>query len=202
MRGMSRDLADRSGHLAGLVLAAGAGSRFGGPKALASDEHGPWLPRAVSTLLAACDHVTVVLGAEAEQAERMLAHAFTADAPVATVVAESWAEGLSESLATGIRSLGDAPHAVLVTLVDLPELRAEAVLRVARDAHPAALRRAVYGGRPGHPVLLGAEHWPTLLEELHGDRGAGPYLKAHGAEDVDCTDLGGGGDVDERPAAG
>lgn len=199
---MSRDLAAPPSALAGLVLAAGAGTRFGSPKALAADPRGAWLPRAVLTLLdGGCDRVTVVLGAEAEAAEQLLADTFTDEAPVTSIRAAEWAEGLSHSLAAGLRSLGDDTVAAVVTLVDLPALRAESVVRVATDAHPAALRRAVYDGAPGHPVLLGRDHWPALLESLHGDRGAGPYLRANDTEEVDCSDLGGGQDSDAPAGA-
>jgi molybdenum cofactor cytidylyltransferase len=47
-------------------------------------------------------------------------------------------------------------------------------------------------------VLVGRAHWRPLAAAVRGDMGAGPYLRAHGATAVDCTDLGGGDDVD-RP---
>ena len=69
------------------------------------------------------------------------------------------------------------------------------------DAARHALARAVYGGEPGHPVLVGRAHWRPLADAVRGDTGAGPYLRAHAAVAVDCTDLGGGDDVDRAGPA-
>lgn len=175
----------------GLLLAAGAGRRFGGPKALARDASGrPWLRLAHDALVeGGCTDVTVVLGAAADEARALVPDG------ARVVVADDWERGQSASLAAGLRALPPAV-AVAVTLVDLPGQTAAAVARVGHDARPASLRRAVFGGRPGHPVLLGRDHWADLLDVLAGDEGARTYLRSHGAEGVDCTDLGGGEDVD------
>ncbi|GAA2249196.1 nucleotidyltransferase family protein [Herbiconiux moechotypicola] len=191
----------------GMLLAAGAGRRMGRPKALVSDpESGvPWLHQGVRTLLSGgCDEVVVVLGAEAHRALALLAE--LGPAPVTSVTAADWADGLSASLRTGL----DAAErmraaAALVTLVDLPGLTAASVARVLATAQrPAtALAQATYDGRPGHPVLIGSDHVGALKATLHGDRGARPYLRTHAALAIDCTDLGGGDDVDTfHPASG
>lgn len=109
-----------------------------------------------------------------------------------------WAEGLGASLAHGLRSLaeGDA-EAALVHLVDLPDVTAAVARRLLEDeGGSSSLRRAVYEGVVGHPVLIGRDHWEPLIATLSGDRGAGPYLRAHGAEQVECGDLASGRDVD------
>ncbi|ASN51723.1 NTP transferase domain-containing protein [Sinomonas sp. R1AF57] len=183
--------------MVGLVLAAGAGRRMGSPKALVADDGGPWLARAaLLPLSAGCARVLAVLGAAAEEARQLL----PADPRIVPVVAPAWASGMAASLRAGIEAaaaIEPAPNAVLVTLVDLPSLQEEAFRKVlAGPVDPGSLRRAEYGGRPGHPVLIGRDHWAPLLAELAGDRGAGPYLAAHGAEAVDCTGLGGDLDID------
>lgn len=116
------------------------------------------------------------------------------------VVAEDWAEGMSASLRRGLAAATETDAtAVLVTLVDLPHLLPEALHRVTAAASgPAALARAVDGGHPGHPVLIGRDHWPALAASLAGDTGARAYLTAAGAVLVDCTGLGSGRDVDAR----
>jgi CTP:molybdopterin cytidylyltransferase MocA len=179
------------------VLAAGAGSRFGMPKALARRRDGtPWIRHATEVLLeGGCSEVVVVLGARAADAFAQV------PASAWTVVAADWSSGQAASLRAGLTACaaGDA-GAALISLVDLPDLTPDAVRRVADDADPHALRRATYGGVPGHPVLIGRQHWASLAAGLGGDSGAAAYLQANGVVPVDCTELGGGADVDEVPA--
>jgi CTP:molybdopterin cytidylyltransferase MocA len=180
----------------GLLLAAGAGSRMGRPKALVADPDGTaWLPRGVGTLLdAGCDGVTVVLGAAVAEAEALLPD----DPRVAVVEATDWAAGMSASLRAGLRSAATTrADGVLVTLVDLPDVGSEACRRVLAAARgPEALARATYAGAPGHPVLLGRDHWDGVLAVAGGDRGARDYLAGHDVLDVECGDLATGRDVD------
>ena len=174
----------------GIVLAAGAGTRAGGPKALLRMPDGaPWLELATTAILeGGCARVIVVLGAQALAARPLV----PADERVTTVVAMEWERGIAESLRTGLAAAdGDA---ALVTLVDLPGLQSAVVERVLAASGP--LRQATYGGRPGHPVYLAAQHWVPLAATLEGDRGARPYLVAHGVDEVDCTDLHHGRDED------
>ena len=185
---------------AGLLLAAGAGRRMGRPKALLRDARGvPFLDRAVGLLLAGCDTVTVVLGARADEARALLEEAgWCADPAVDVVVADDWAEGMGASLRTGLTALAAGPNdAALVTLVDLPDVD-EAVLRrvLGTVSGSEALVRATYDGRPGHPVLLGRDHWAGIVATAEGDRGARTYLAAHEPVACECGDLASGRDVD------
>ncbi|WP_343043615.1 nucleotidyltransferase family protein [Rathayibacter agropyri] len=181
----------------GVVLAAGAGRRAGGPKALRRDDAGtPWVEHAVRRLEAVgCRRVLVVLGAEADRARLLV--------PVSAgiVVAEDWSGGLSASLRAGLAAArADAARgdAALVTLVDLPDEPASVGARLLASAPPTpgVLARAVFAGRPGHPVLLGREHWPALIATVHGDSGARDLLRAAGAREVECGDLWSGIDRD------
>lgn len=179
----------------GLLLAAGAGSRMGLPKALVRDAQGEsWLVRSVEMLRAGgCHEVAVVLGADADLALSVLA-----DATNKVVVAEDWAEGMGASLRTGLAAL-DSEHidAVLLSLVDLPDVGADVVRRLlAQDLTPASLIRASYDGRPGHPVLLGRDHWDGVIATAVGDRGARDYLATREVELVECGDLATGRDQD------
>ena len=192
--------------VAGLLLAAGAGRRMGGPKALLRDERGvPYLDRAVGRLLDGCDTVTVVLGASADEARGVLAEAgWTDDPDVDVVDAAYWDEGMGASLRAGLTALGEGrADAALVTLVDLPDVDA-AVLRRVLDAASAAtgpteaLVRSTYGGRPGHPVLIGRDHWTGVVATAAGDEGARSYLEAHHPVLCECGDLATGRDLD-RP---
>ena len=164
------------------------------PKALVTDDRGSWLVRGVELLRdGGCARITVVLGAEAVQARSLLA-----DLEVHVVIADDWAEGMGASLRTGLRSLdGSGDDGVVLTLVDLPDLVPEVVTRViAADDGPAALARAAYDGRPGHPVLLGRDHWAGVIETAVGDQGARAYLADRDVTLVECADLATGRDVD------
>jgi CTP:molybdopterin cytidylyltransferase MocA len=178
--------------LTGIVLAAGAGTRMGTPKALLRTPQGrPWLDIAVELLReSGCDAVLVVLGAA------------MVEVPVGStaVIAADWAEGMSASLRAGLRAvstLPDSSDAALVSLVDLPELPASVARRIVEvPVTAASLRQAVFEGRPGHPVLIGREHWDAAIDSLGGDRGARRYLVDHGVVEVECGDLFDGHDVD------
>ena len=187
----------------GIVLAAGAGTRFGRPKALVlADDGEPWVARAARLLAqAGCDRVIVVLGAQAEGAASLVPPAIPVTGrpeptPVQVVVAADWELGMSESLRAGLAEATGT--AALVTLVDLPDLPLAVVDRVLADVTTDVLRQAMYDGRPGHPVLVGRAHWDAIVRDLSGDRGARAYLAAHGVDEAECSDLFDGRDVD-RP---
>ena len=89
-------------------------------------------------------------------------------------------------------------RAVCVHLVDLPDVTAKVVSRVLEQAPADAgvLARATFGGRPGHPVLIGSSHLPAIIDGLTADRGAQDYLVRLGVVGVECSDLATGRDRD------
>jgi CTP:molybdopterin cytidylyltransferase MocA len=179
----------------GLLLAAGSGTRMGKPKALMRDaDDTSWLTRTVSVLQeAGCDPVTVVLGAAADQAVPLLA-----ETGATVVVAEDFTEGMGASLRAGLRAItGSNAVAAVVMLVDLPDITAEVVRHVAtRVTRADQLVRASYSGRPGHPVVIGRDHWAAVADSVSGDQGARDYLASHGVVDVPCDHLATGRDRD------
>ena len=179
----------------GLLLAAGAGRRMGGPKALRVDADGTsWMVRSARALLdGGCSDVTIVLGAAADEAAPLLARL-----EVSVVVADDWAEGMGASLRTGLWALdGSAADVAVVSLVDLPDVGPEVVARLLTAGTGAdLLARAAYGGRPGHPVLLGRDHWGAIADQASGDAGARDYLAAREVTLVECGDLATGVDRD------
>ena len=176
------------GNVAGLVLAAGEGRRFGGPKAPVVIDGERLVDRAVRVLReGGCDPVYVVLGA------------WSGDVPDAVTVANpDWSEGMGSSLRAGLVSVDPLVDVdrVIVTLVDLPGLTGEAVARLA--ASPARIAQASYEGKRGHPVMLGREHFEGVSSAAQGDRGARDYLRAHSDEVslVEVGDVASGEDLD------
>jgi CTP:molybdopterin cytidylyltransferase MocA len=170
---------------------------MGGPKALVEIDGEPLLRRALGALAGGgCTPLVVVLGAAADAAAALVPDG------VRVVVAPDWAEGMGASLRAGLRALeGTAADAAVVHLVDLPGVGAAAVGRLVAAAGPAALARAAYGGKPGHPVLLGREHWAAVAAGARGDAGARAYLAGNPAVAlVECGDVASPGDLDTPEA--
>ncbi len=173
---------------AGVLLAAGAGRRYGMPKVLGAQ--GQWLASGVDALhRGGCDDVVVVLGAAIVDVP----------APARAVIAEDWSEGLSASLRAGLTAV-DADYAAILT-VDTPDIGADVVARVLSAARSSSsgLARAHYADTPGHPVVLARRHWAGLLGRLHGDEGARSFLAERAdVVAVACDDLATGTDIDVR----
>jgi nicotine blue oxidoreductase len=168
----------------GLVLAAGAGRRYGEPKAGVLWQGERLVDRAIRLLhQAGCEDVIVVLGAWVAPLD-----------DCRSIVNPHWSSGMASSLRCGLGAMAGAsmddlapPMRAVITLVDLPGLTAEAILRV-RSRHES-LVAACYSGHRGHPVLIGEEHWLGLKTCLRGDRGAGFYLKEH-SQDLQLVEVG------------
>jgi molybdenum cofactor cytidylyltransferase len=176
--------------IGGLVLAAGAATRFGAPKQLAELDGVPLLEHALRAIMAApVGRVVVVLGSGADE--------ITAGVDLhgaEPLVCSRWDEGQSASLACGLGAL-EGCEAVVVTLGDQPRISPDAIRRVIAARNGAAAVRATYGGNPGHPVLLEHELFGPL-RDVSGDKGARNLLMSVHVHDVACDDLGGGEDVD------
>jgi nicotine blue oxidoreductase len=177
--------------VAGLVLAAGAGTRFGGPKAVAELDGLRLVDRAVRTLLdGGIDPAYVVAGAVPLEVHGAV-----------VVPNPDWAQGIGSSLRAGLAALPDDVVAVVVVLVDQPGLTAAAVARVvSRITGPKTVASATYDGALGHPVALGRDHWTEVGRLAVGDTGARPFLTAHPelVARVECGDVASADDVD-RP---
>ncbi|HTX31412.1 MAG TPA: nucleotidyltransferase family protein [Solirubrobacteraceae bacterium] len=176
--------------IAGLILAAGEGTRFGPePKLLAELDGRPLVEYAIRAQcgVAELERVAVVLGAHADELRSRVDFG-----RAEVVVCENWSDGQSASLRRGLSELHDAAK-VIVTLGDEPLITSELVARFVAEA-PGA--RAVYNGRPGHPVVLGPDQIRRVMA-LDGDRGArdvlgdGPKIElgeAKAGQDVDTKE--------------
>lgn len=156
-----------------MVLAAGGGSRMGGPKALLR-LHGELLVERACRLLAdgGCAPVLAVLGAGAGEVPPLRG--------VTAVRNPDWRTGMASSLRAGLAAVPATADAVVVTLVDTPLLGPEAVRRlVAAGRAGAEAAVATYAGEPGHPVLLARAVLAEVAGTATGDRGARSWLAAH-----------------------
>ena len=176
---------------AAVILAAGAGSRFGGPgeKLRAKVGRRSLVAEAVAPALeAALDELVVVTGA-VELSDLLPGEA--------TVLANAdWREGQATSLRVAVDWCQRQGHAAMVVgLGDMPGLTAEAWRAVA-DAPGGPIVVATYRGRRGHPVRLDAEVWPSL--PLGGDEGARAVMARHPelVSELACT--GRPADIDTR----
>jgi nicotine blue oxidoreductase len=176
-------------HIAGLLLAAGEGRRFGRPKALVEFHGERLVDRGVRVLRSAgCSPVLVVTGA------------VTVEAIGAVIVPNpDWRSGMGSSLRTGLAALPLSLPAVVVALVDQPRVTPEAVRRLL-EARGSGARIAVatYAGRPRNPVLISAEHFQEVAELAVGDVGARAFLRAHPelVTFVPCDDVAAPDDID------
>jgi CTP:molybdopterin cytidylyltransferase MocA len=156
-----------------VVLAAGAGTRFGGPKQRLL------LPRVLERLRRSpVDEIVVVAGA------------YELEAPGARLVnCPGWQGGTGASLRCGLAALPPAVEAAVVVLADGPNLAPEAVERVlaAWRAGRADVVAASYAGERGHPVVLARSAWERVPDE---------GMRALPAALVPCDDVGTPGDVD------
>ena len=190
--------AGAAGRAAGLLLAAGGGSRLGRTKALVELDGTTLVERGVAVCQAAgLSPVVVVVGAEADAvAERVRA------AGGEPVTNPDWEQGMGSSMAVGLDALSgrtEAVAAVVAVLVDQPGVGPEAIRRVVgRWEEGATIAAGAYDGRRGHPVCFDASCLDALRGELSGDAGARGFLatRADQVVLVDCADVADDTDLD------
>lgn len=178
-----------SGPVAGVLLAAGDGSRLGQPKAQVVVGGVTLANRGVALLRdGGAAPVIVVTGA--------------ADVDIPGVLAvhnPRWRTGMGSSLAAGLAAVPAGCAAAVVALADQPLVGAESVRRlIAAYRAGASVAVAAYDGKPRNPVLLRREHWAEAIELAVGDVGARPFLRARPdlVTLVECGDTGRPDDID------
>ena len=182
--------------VAGVLLAAGEGSRLGRPKALVELGGQTLAERGVQLLRAGgADPILLVTGAvqvTPVPLDRIL-----------TVYNERWRTGMGSSLRAALLALTEAGPsevgAVVVALADQPLVGADAVARlIAAYRGGASVAVAAYEGRPRNPVLLAREHWPEVIATATGDQGARAFLRARAdlVTLIECGDTGSPDDID------
>ena len=192
--------------VAGILLAAGEGSRFGGPKALVELDGQTLAERGVGLLRAGgADPILVVTGATEVQIPG-----------THTVYNPEWRTGMGSSLRAALNALTSPENAspedaspddagpedvgaVVVALADQPLVGPESVARlIAAYRAGASVAVAAYDGQPRNPVLLAREHWPEVIATATGDTGARAFLRARAdlVSLIECGDTGRPDDID------
>ena len=140
--------------VAGIILAAGASSRMGSPKALLRTGDRTFVRAILDAFRdgGLASVVVVVRPGDREVDAEVRASGFGR-----IVENPRPEEGQLSSLLAGLAAVDDpAVHGVLVTLVDVP-LVSPATVRSLLDRaerSPAPILRAVHQGRQGHPVVF------------------------------------------------
>ncbi|MGE5291059.1 MAG: nucleotidyltransferase family protein [Micromonosporaceae bacterium] len=175
--------------VAGLLLAAGRGARFGKPKALAEFRGERLADRGVALLRdGGAAPVIIVTGA----AEVVVAGAISVHNP-------AWRSGMGSSLSVALGAVPADAGAAVIALVDQPLIGPESVRRlIAAHRAGAGVAVAAYHGVPRNPVLLAREHWAEVTDLAVGDQGARAFLRAHPELVcmVECGDTGDPADAD------
>ncbi len=215
-----------TGNVAGILLAAGDGSRLGRPKALIVIGGQSLARRGIALLQrGGADPVIVVTGAAGPDAlggdalgpdalgrDARGMDAPASDAPGSETGAGGWREpglisvhnprwstGMGSSLAVGLAAAPDGCTAAVLALADQPLVGPAAVRRlITAHAAGASVAVACYDGRPRNPVLIAREHWAEVAELATGDVGARPFLRAHPelVVQIECGDTGRPDDID------
>jgi molybdenum cofactor cytidylyltransferase len=161
-----------------LILAAGAGRRFGSAKLLADLAGVPVIRRTVEAVSAQGFAEVIVTTGEHHRA---IAEAL-GGLDCRLVPVPDWAEGMAASLRTGVGALDPDAHGVCVFLGDMPLVPAQLSGELARLASAAGYgARPMVSGQPGHPACFTGAALADLMQ-LSGDSGAGELLKRRGGQ--------------------
>jgi CTP:molybdopterin cytidylyltransferase MocA len=173
--------------IVGVVLAAGASSRFGSPKPMARTRGGSFLVAAVRALWHACDEVVVVLGAQAAAVQRAAEAEFVALAEAGALAAAvhapgrkgrralevrfvrnpAWKRGMLGSARIGLaEALRPRTRAVMVLPVDHPQVRGTTAAQLAEVMEEAL-------GAFGRPQ---SARFPYALVPRHRQRRGHPLV--------------------------
>lgn len=185
--------------IVGILLAAGAGSRFGGGKLVhpIPPDGVPLALVAYRRLASALDDVVVVYRA-GDDAVRGV---FEPEG-VTLVACQDAREGMGRSLATGVAARPEA-NGWVVALGDMPSVDPATIRRIARALEDgASIAAPVHDGRRGHPVGFSSRHRTALLA-LHGDQGARSVIAGHADAvlTIAVDDAGIHADIDTREDA-
>ena len=201
--GSDDEVRDGEHRVAGVLLAAGTSSRYGGRNKLVEPvDSEPMVRRSARTLCGAgLDPVIVVIGHEAERVREALADdSADPEKDLDLVENPDYADGQATSVAVGVSALPEEADAAVFALGDMPWVRVESVERLVRayQAGVGTALAAAFEGERGNPVLWDARHFDALAGRSGDVGGKNLLYSTEGAALVETADPGVRRDVD-RP---
>ncbi len=165
---------------AGIILAAGASTRFGQPKQLLDWRGEPFVRVVAQTALeAGLSPVLVVTGANADEVESKIK-----DLPVMIIRNEQWQSGQSSSIRVGVKAMPANAGSAIFLLSDQPQITAD-VIRALIERHTTELHLIVAPlvmmEQRANPVLFDRTTFPDLLK-LEGDVGGRAIFSKYSVE--------------------
>lgn len=202
-RGLGPDGGESGGAGCALILAAGRGRRLGaGPKALLPWGGSTLIARAVLAAQEAGLVPLATVGPARDEVLRQIAGTGL-DVEHHAVLVPDFDVGMSASWKTGVAAIARKPGTtpqtpVAVILVDQPGVGAEVLARLLGALRPGRVARALWEGRPGHPVVMTLDHALEAASLSRGDEAARAWMRSHAhlVDGVECADLGFGQDID------
>jgi molybdenum cofactor cytidylyltransferase len=190
-------------HMQAIVLAGGTGSRFGGGKLSAPYRGGALIDGALRAALAApVERVVLVTGHDGDLVSEAVTRLVSREdhrKMVDVIHAPRYAEGMAETLKTGVGALSTEADGAFVFLGDMPRVPLSLATRLAEGIGGRGAAAPLFEDQRGHPVLFAARLFGRLLR-LSGDQGARGILDAMGDDLalVTVEDAGVLFDVDRR----
>jgi CTP:molybdopterin cytidylyltransferase MocA len=200
-------------NVAGILLAAGQGSRLGRPKATIVLGGRSLAARGVALLADGGTAPVIVVTGAAQVSAGDISHGAAGAGQagtgrgesdstpgVLTVRNDSWRTGMGSSLAVGLAAVPSDCAAAVIALVDQPLVGAASVRRLIEAfGRGASVAVAAYQGKARNPVLISREHFAAVADLAAGsDVGARPFLRANPGlvTLVECGDTGRPDDID------
>ncbi|HEX7977527.1 MAG TPA: nucleotidyltransferase family protein [Gemmatimonadaceae bacterium] len=177
--------------IAGILLASGASTRFGGDKLLAALDGRPVVRWSAEALAGAVDTLVVIVREDGSAIRRALE-----GLPIRWAINHDAERGMSTAIRAGIAALPAQVAAAIIALADQPLVDAGVVERLVarwREGGARAVQPRYDDGR-GHPVLFDGSLFPALTA-LEGDVGARAVLDSVGDE-LDMLTVAGPGPID------